>query len=233
MITGTVVDDVSDEPLSFVSLHVHDDNGDIIASVATNLDGEFRVGGFPAGSYYLRTAVGETPARQISLFEEENTYFDRVHGLLGSCSGHRCDVLAGTPLILDGIADPAPLQFRLESGPVIRGQIVSADSGLPVGWGGHVDLFDDQDGFVGRYKNSFQGFQSVALADGTYTLVPFVNNAFTAVADAPDQPEGAPRQASGGGPSGISVTIEGETVEVSAPVASDFIFASRFEAAAE
>ena len=76
------------------------------------------------------------------------------------------------------------IDIQVDPGPIIRGRIVDAISGLTIAQG-RVAVFDESDRLVGRYKISgvTGQYQTTALEPGTYTLVPEVSPAFEVVTD--------------------------------------------------
>ena len=200
-----------------------DADNNTLAATWVDSDGSFSFGGFPAGTYYLRTAMGVSPGRGTSRISLP--FFDRVYGKANDCSERLCNVTLGDPIVLDGSSDQDNLLLEVNPGPVISGEVIIDGSGVTV-TGGHVDVFAASGQQVGRYRIGTTGqFQTGALPPGDYLLVPFVNPAFSAIVDASN---GNGRNKSSGLPAGIEVTMDDEDVVVQATIVPEFIFASTF-----
>ena len=226
-ISGTVLDDSSGEPLGGAGVNLVNADGDKLAAITTNANGEFFFGAFPAGSYYLRTSVSSR--RGPGLNPSQLPYFDRIHGSGDDCSELLCDPADATPLVLDGSTDIEGIEFRVTAGPVIRGRIFDQLTGSPINRG-QVAVYDDSGALVGRYALEFftGAFQTTALAPGTYLLEPQVSPAFLAGSGnaGAANTAGNPRLAGS-----MSVVVEKDDVEASVSVidqAIDRIFRSRF-----
>ncbi len=237
-ITGSVVDETNDEPLASAVVKLVDADNNMLAATHTDENGEFAFGGFPAGSYYLRTAMSSEPGTGWNA-AFQNPYFDIVHGAASRCSEQLCSPGDGSAINLDGSSDFGPVELRVESGPVIRGQIIDVATGFSIN-GGYVEVFNAQGQLVGEYKVNTQTslFQTTALEPGIYTVNPVVSTAYTSVADAAPQPtsrtpmvgietDSEPRSGAGS-----TVTVGEEDVDFNAGVVDSFvdsIFTSRFE----
>jgi len=224
---GQVVDDVSGAGIP-AAVKLVDFQNNTLAGVITEDDGTFSFGGFPAGAYYLRTAVSWAPPGVVPV---QGAYFDRVYGADGDCTQALCDPMEGQLLVLDGESDEGPIELRVNPGPVISGQITNAIDSQVIN-GGRVDIHDQADNFVGRYwvDTTTSEFQTTALEPGTYTVVPFVSVGFEGVGvEVPDQDklemESAPDNA-------FTVEIDNEDVSIIVKVmdaALDRIFQDAFE----
>jgi len=223
-VSGSVVDDVSGDPLIGTTVKLVDIGNNTLAAAITDDSGEFDFGGFPAGTYYLRTSVAGRPG--TGMFQEPVAYFDRVFGDASDCSEALCDPANGTPIILDGTADAGPFELRVTPGPVIEGRIIDQSTGLPIN-GGQVDVFDDLGEFVGTYVVSpFDGFyRTTALPPGTYTLVPEVSPAFVLATSASSPRAPNVRGQTGG----FSVNLGTTSVQADTLIVQNYIFADDFE----
>lgn len=224
-ISGSVVDDSNDEPIQYTVVKLVDSANRLLAANYTNDDGEFSFGAFPAGDYYLRTAMSSQLGAGTLL--RGHTYFDRVHGAAGNCSENLCDPTAGDVIALDGDNDAGPFELRVQPGPVISGRIIDQMTGDIIN-GGRVEVYDENDDLVGSYRviPTDARFQTTALAPGTYTLVPIVSPAYQ---PGTQTASGAARGTSSGG---FSVTIGSESVEADVNVvdiALDVIFRTDFQ----
>ncbi|TVS13780.1 MAG: DUF1416 domain-containing protein [Wenzhouxiangella sp.] len=226
-IAGSVVDDETGEPITGAMARVLADDGEILASVLTDEDGQFWLGAFPDGDYYLRTTMSGSYG--LGHFGIQHRYFDRLYGSDSSCSERLCDPADGTAITLEG-SDAGPFELRVEPGPVISGRITAQPGGLLLsnGW---VEVYDSDGNFVGSYRvNPTTGqYQTTALAPGDYTLVPIVSPAYSAVTTGDTTPRGVatPRRSAG-----FIVSIDTEDVSTDLPVidsATELIFEDRFQ----
>ena len=226
-IVGSIVDDETGEPIAGAMARVLSEDGEILASVITDADGQFWLGAFPDGGYYLRSTMsGSTGPGD---FGTQNRFFDRLYGSESPCSERLCDPADGTAITLDG-NDAGPFELRVEPGPVISGRITAQPSGLLLsnGW---VEVYRSDGIFVGSYRvnpNTGQ-YQTTALAPGEYTLIPVVSPAYSAVTTGDTTPRhaAAPRSATG-----FTVSIDIEDVSTDLPVidsAVDLVFEDRFQ----
>ena len=174
---GRIVDDASGQGIAWAVAVLIDADKRRHAAVRTDAAGNFAFGGFPAGTYYLRTAMSTTFGQ--NRFPDRHAYFDRVWGADAPCSEQLCEPGSGTALILDGITDMENLELRVEPGPVIRGFIIDPITRAAIGRGA-VEVFDGEDRLVGRYVLSGldRQYQTTALAPGTYRLVAVLSEAF-------------------------------------------------------
>jgi hypothetical protein len=232
-IDGRIVDSVTNAPLPDTPVKLVNAANEQLAAVMADANGEFTLGAFPAGTYYLRTSMGGHVGPGVG--PVQNAYFDKVYGATGNCSEALCDPTSGTPIVLDGSTDVSLGDISAESGPVISGQIVSATSGAVIPRG-QVEVFTSGGDFVGSFKVGFGDarYQTTALPPGTYTLVPVVSPAYSSVTTSgPTTPT-----ARGSAPSddGFEVTLGTEDVEADLQVvdqAIDRVFRDDFTAPAE
>ena len=226
-IEGSIVDDETGDPIPGAMARVLSEDGEILASVLADDNGQFWLGAFPDGDYYLRTTMSGSTG--MGHFGIQYRYFDRLHGADSSCSEMLCDPADGTAITLDG-SDAGPFELRVEPGPVISGRITAQPSGLQLsnGW---IEVYDSNDLFVGRYRiNPSTGkYQTTALPPGDYTLVPIVSPAYSAVTTGQTTLRGTAGTFSS---AGFVVTIGTEDVSADLPVidsATDLIFDDRFQ----
>ncbi|QOC21332.1 carboxypeptidase regulatory-like domain-containing protein [Wenzhouxiangella sp. AB-CW3] len=206
-ITGSIVDDATDEPIPNAIVRVLSANNETLATVYTDEDGEFLVGGFPDGEYYLRTSMSSSPG--LGDTGPQLPYFDHLYGSTSPCSEQLCNAVDGTAINLTG-DDAGPFELRVDQGPVISGRITAQPSGLQLS-NGQVEVYDSNGAFVGSYRvNPTTGkYQTTALPPGDYTLVPIVSPAYTSVS-------------AGGGSGTVSATSTSTSPgSMDAPLSSD------------
>jgi len=222
-ITGSIVDDDDDTPISDALIKLVDENNEMLAVTYTDSDGNFEFGAFPPGDYYLRTSMSGRPGFGYSR-TWAHPYFDRVHGASDSCSEALCDPTDGTAITLDGGTDVGPFELRVEPGPVISGRILDGLTGLLIN-GGHVEVYNGAGELVGNYHvdGTTGRYQTTALEPGTYTLVPQVSPAFSqASTGSPTSPSLASTRSTRQQHSdGFTVTVESEDVEADLRVIDD------------
>lgn len=184
---GRIVDDSSGAGIAGAVAMLVDADNRPYAAVRTDASGNFGFGAFPAGAYYLRTAMSSTFGQ--NRFPDRNPYFDRVWGAADFCSEQLCEPVSGTALVLDGSADVEDLELRVQAGPVIRGFVIDPLTRAAIGRGA-VEVFNDEDRLVGRYviSGSDRQYQTTALAPGTYRLVAVLSEAFAPLLLPPQSP---------------------------------------------
>ena len=226
-IEGSIVDDETGDAIPGAMARVLSEDGEILASVLADDKGQFWLGAFPDGDYYLRTSMSGSTG--MGHFGIQNRYFDHLYGADSACSEMLCDPADGTAITLDG-SDAGSFELRVEPGPVISGRITAQPSGLQLsnGW---IEVFDSDDTFVGRYRiNPSTGkYQTTALPPGDYNLVPIVSPAYSAVITGDPTPRGTSGPFSS---AGFVVSIGTEDVSADLPVidsAVDRIFDDRLE----
>lgn len=231
-ISGRITDQDTTDGLADVVVKLVDADNKMLAAALTDANGEYQFGGFPAGSYYVRTsAAGRFSVGSLGV---QNAYFDKVYGASGSCSELLCDPTDGSAVTIAGTSDTTGIDIAIESGPVISGQIISAVNGLPIN-NGRVEVYDSGGELVGDYKLAFTDarFQTTALAPGVYTLVAVVSPAYSGVSTSSDSGVSAMTLGSGprAGLSGLSITVGQDSVEADLQVvdtAFDLLFKDDF-----
>lgn len=222
-VTGSIVDNADGAPISEALVKLVNAHNELLAATYTDANGDFGFGAFPAGDYYLRTAMSGRTGNGFST-TWTHPYFDRVYGASGRCSEQLCDPTSGTAITLDGSTDEGPFELRVESGPVIRGRILDGLTGLLIN-GGHVEVYNSAGVLVGNYhvdQNSGR-YQTTALEAGTYTLIPQVSPAFSqASATSPTSPSLASAQSTRTQRSdGFTVTVGSDDVDADLRVIDD------------
>jgi hypothetical protein len=123
-LSGTILDGYLGAPADefFVSVDVYDANGTWLDSGGTGDDGSFRIVGLPDGTYYLGIALGPQ-------YRDGTQFYPGV-----VCDASSCPPpTAGAPLTIANGAALANLDFTVHPDVVVRGRVVDADSGEPIG----------------------------------------------------------------------------------------------------
>lgn len=227
---GRIVDDSSGEGIAAAVAVLVDADNRRYAAVRTDASGHFDFGAFPAGSYYLRTAMSSTFGQ--NRFPDRHAYFDRVWGATDFCSEQLCEPGSGSALVLDGSADVEGLELRVQAGPVIRGFVVDPLTRAAIGRGA-VDVFDSEDRLVGRYviSGSDRQYQTTALPPGTYRLVAALSEAFAPLVLPPQSPrERSARSSTQPGVQFVSLGEDSVTADfLAVDRAVNELFEDRFE----
>ncbi|WP_376696130.1 carboxypeptidase regulatory-like domain-containing protein [Wenzhouxiangella sp. EGI_FJ10305] len=229
-ISGRVVDEATGSPMERTIVRVLDAAGNTVARALTDIDGDYLLGAFPAGDYYVRTSMsGHVGPGHVGV---QHDYFDTMHGASEHCSESLCNPANGTSVSLDGSADVDLGDFEVSVGPVISGLIINVETGFPI-TRGQVEVYTDIGKFVGSYKlDSVQArYQTTALPPGDYKLVPRVSPVFSDVSTG-----GTSTTLRGQTPTrdGITVTMGEESVEANLQVidqAIDRLFNDAFSGA--
>ncbi|TVQ31783.1 MAG: carboxypeptidase regulatory-like domain-containing protein [Wenzhouxiangella sp.] len=235
-ITGSVVDDATDQGLQQAIVELIDANNRRLAVTWTDADGNFSFGAFPAGTYYLRTAMSSSLGEGMGPIQL--AYFDRVHGAPDPCSELLCNPTSGEAITLDGTNPAGPFKLRVSAGPVIRGRIFDQSSGTLI-TRGRVEVRDDQDRLVGIYKISIDeaaAYQTTALPPGTYSVIPIVSPAFVPLPTPAASPDSNPATTRSRATGGFLVTLGTESVEADLAVvdrALDAVFFDRFRSSTQ
>lgn len=218
-ISGRVVDDDSGDPIGRTIVRVLDAAGKTVARTLTGMDGNYLVGAFPAGDYYVRTSMSSHlgPGHH----GVQHAYFDTMHGAAGQCSESLCTPASGAAVSLDGSTDVDLGDFEVPAGPVISGRIINVETGFPI-TRGQVEVYTDIGKFVGSYKLDIPRarYQTTALPPGDYKLVPRVSPAFSDVSTGGTSPAlrgQTPMR------DGITVTMGEENVEADLKVVDQAI----------
>lgn len=136
VISGTVADAGSSLPLSGVDLEVFDMDGNPAGGAFTNENGEYSLSyGLAPGDYRIRTGAG---------FYGWTTdgYVDQLYSGV-ACPGRSCDFEQGMLISIDeSLTEVTGIDFALEAGETISGQVLDQGSGDPL-LGMLVIIYDD------------------------------------------------------------------------------------------
>jgi len=117
-ITGTVTDVASGAPLPNVSEACSTAIGSYAGTAYSESSGVYALSGLAPGTYYLRTV--EYPPYLAELYDD----------LL--CSGGTCSPTAGTPVVVAAGQVTGAVNFALQEGGTITGQVTDAGTGAPL-----------------------------------------------------------------------------------------------------
>ena len=170
-ISGTVTAAVSGDPLVDRNVEIYTTSGSRVALEFTDASGAFTTGGLPDGSYRVvvkdggRVTLGNYGADGLG-------YFGQVYGNPADCMQQFCDSATGSDIVISG-ADVSGIDFSLNEGPTISGQVIDTVRGLPILL--TVDVYDAGSAFVGAWSTIVSddaSYTTGALFPGTYTLIP-------------------------------------------------------------
>ena len=99
-ISGTVTDSLTASPISSGSVLVYDSGGVLLGAATEDPQGQYRFGGLPSGTYYLRT---DTP-----------DYLDELWSNI-PCTNGNCSVTSGMPVPLPDQVSNSTADFQIES----------------------------------------------------------------------------------------------------------------------
>ncbi|WP_223789663.1 carboxypeptidase-like regulatory domain-containing protein [Marinicella meishanensis] len=178
--SGTITEIGSSTPIPDVHVLVYDDMGHFANWATTDVVGFFTVSGLPAGTYYALTNNGSNlpflGVNQTAAGGWIDILYDGT-----PCPGSACDVTTGDPIVLggapDALAGGGTIDFSLDAGGTIIGQVRDAFSQLPAG-GVNVNVYDGQGDFFGSYQTDDNGnYMTVGFPPGLYYLTTANNGA--------------------------------------------------------
>ncbi|HJQ68390.1 MAG TPA: carboxypeptidase regulatory-like domain-containing protein [Blastocatellia bacterium] len=131
-ISGGVTNASSSAFLVGVNVQIHDSGGAIVANGFTDGTGNYiSDAGLPAGSYFART-------------NNNQGFIDKLYNNT-TCAP--CNVTAGTPITVTGTATTTGINFALNAGGRISGNVTDASSAAALA-GVSVDIFNSTGAFV-------------------------------------------------------------------------------------
>jgi hypothetical protein len=154
LITGTVVEAITNVPLSGISISLYDQNNGFIAGAGTDASGRYSSGsGLPAGNYYARTS-------------NTQGYINRIHNNTNCLN---CPPNSGTPIAVTTGNTTSGIDFTLTRGGRISGTITDATTTLPI-TGASVGIIDgNRTSVTGATTDNAGNFiSSAGLPTGTY-----------------------------------------------------------------
>lgn len=167
-ITGTVIEEVSGEPVTDDGVLIWGQNGSFEGSGLTNALGDYVVLGLQPGTYFVST-------QQDSDSELLDELFDDLPCPGGVFNGG-CDPTDGTPVVVTTGTITPEIDFALAPGAEVAGRVRDAATGEAVPFA-DVRVFDSNGGFdgvgfsdaAGRYRVTGLGSGVVfAVADGNF-----------------------------------------------------------------
>jgi hypothetical protein len=132
-VSGTIIDEASSAPLSNVSVSIFDSNGDFFSYGYTDDNGNYTAAGLPTGSYRATT---------FNFSNHVDELFDDI-----VCEPF-CDPTVGTPIPVTIGADTPNINFALQIGGSISGNITDAATNNPISGIG-INIFDGNGNFSG------------------------------------------------------------------------------------
>ncbi len=153
-ITGRL-SDVADQGIANVYVDLYDDSGKRLFYTRSGTNGEYRLGGLPPGTYFLRTDAEGRYA--------DEWYDNRPAILAANPTGD-----GALPLVLSSGQSRIGVDLQLRQGAVLSGTVVGTNS-VPQA-GTTIRLFFGSAPFVSRTTDSNGAYRVAALPAGTYYL---------------------------------------------------------------
>ncbi|MEM1091269.1 MAG: carboxypeptidase regulatory-like domain-containing protein [Pseudomonadota bacterium] len=227
-LSGTVTDATSGTPLRNRNVEIFTPAGQRVALENTDSTGTYTTGGLPNGDY--RVVVKDGGRVTLGAFGFNGLgFFGQVFGNPSNCMQDFCDPTSGSNVTIAG-ADVSGIDFALNPGPTISGQIIDTATGLPVRL--TVDVFDASGNNVGAWSTVSSGrgqYVTSALFAGSYTLVPRLTRSFS-ISGPTSVPKNSRLVKGGGSDGSLTVQITDSDVEgVQLEVVQSLIFAGGFE----
>ena len=154
-ITGTVEDQLTGDRLSGVRVEAYSSSGGFQGSASTDSNGNYTVAGLDPGTYRVRTDVSYG-----------SNYFDELYEEISCANG--CDPSTGTPVLVAVATQTAGIDFTLEAGGSISGQVLRESTGTPLS--ADVELFNADGSLIDIDFASGGSYSFVHLPEGTYFL---------------------------------------------------------------
>jgi len=175
LITGTVTAAAGNTPLLGISAQVFNSAGVSFGNYNTDASGNYRAGGLPAGTYYVRTSNNAGYVNQL------------WQG--GSCPQTGCLVTTGTPVVVTGTSTTSGINFALALGGRISGKVTDATNPQQALQNVQVGIFSSTGVNLGSANTDASGnYTTSGLPPGSYFLRTstgplFVNNQQVAFVD--------------------------------------------------
>ena len=163
-ISGRITDDQTGGPISSARVTAYNSAGDSMGSDFANSDGEYLIGGLPAGDYYLVAG--------------ESGYVDEAWD---NTPCEPCDPTTSTPIAVTHDSDIPGIDLALQPYGSITGRITSATDDRPLLslW---VEAYDAAGAMVSRARSLSHGDYTLFLPPGSYFVaVPDVDDHYAEV----------------------------------------------------
>ena len=159
-IAGTVTATDTGLPVGFTTVELWSSTGAFGGTDLTNAAGEFEFSGLAADSYYVTT------------FGPDNL-IDELYADMPCPGGgfEGCDPTTGTPVVVDGLTTTPGIDFVLEAGAMIEGDVTNGVSGEPI-LSFDIDIWDGAGALVvsTRFNNTGGHYAVGGLPTGSYFL---------------------------------------------------------------
>lgn len=155
IVSGTITDSETGNPISSVRVSVHRQNGTQVASGVSDTEGKYQVFGIKTGEYYLKTT-------------SSSQYVSELYGDV-LCE-QSCEFSEGTLVSVANNQVSADKDFTLDQGGKITGVITDAVSGDPLR---HVEVtaYDSSGRYLKRDTTDAEGsYELSGLVTGSYYL---------------------------------------------------------------
>lgn len=154
-ISGYVVDDVTSQYLSGVTVSVYNSQGTLVEDILVN-NGLYSVPGLDSGTYYVTAGGGSSPIYLTDLFN-------------GLPCWSSCDVTTGTPVEVHDATTTSGIYFRLKQTGAVSGLLL--DQALVPIWNVLVRVQNRATGDETTKTSNDQGYHVTGLVPGEYRVV--------------------------------------------------------------
>lgn len=155
-ITGALTDSTNSQPIEDAGVEVFTIDGRRVTTAFPNASGVYWASGLPTGSYFLRAYSW-------------GYYLPELYDNLPCLDG--CDLSNGTVVNVTQPTITSGIDFELDSGGTIRGNLVEASAGTPVS-DAEIQIFDDTGmPVISFLVDQFGAFDSGPIPSGEYYLL--------------------------------------------------------------
>ena len=155
-VSGRVTSSQTAQPLAFVTVTIFDAAGQYVRHAAVDGQGEYRLGGLEAGTYYLRAHA---------LIGYMTELYDDI-----ACHQGACDVTTGVPVVVSEGAQIPDIDFDLELLGQIQLSVQRTVDGSPVEFA-FATLYDEAGDFVDSLATFPDGTGAFFDLLGTHFMV--------------------------------------------------------------
>jgi len=156
-ITGAVVDRSTGLPVAYTDVTIYNSQGTAVAYPDADSSGTYVSGGLENGTYYVAA----------------NRYYSHVPQLYDGidCPATGCDVLLGTPVVIDNLATVSGIDFDLVQRGTITGLVVDEVTSQPIS-SVRVRVYNENGYSVEYDYTDSSGYYEIGeLPAGTYYVV--------------------------------------------------------------